>query len=309
MSRGEIYPGWRWFIEWQTPTMASMCRIKKILYQGKTKYQDVDIIDTYDYGICLILDGKIQSAEIDEFIYHESLVHVPLLTHPNPRNVVIVGGGEGSTLREVLKHSCIESATMVDIDEELVNICKKYMKGFHKNSFNDKRASLVFYDGRRYLAKQKDGSIDIIIVDVTDPIEEGPSYLLFTDEFYKIIKRKLKNDGIFVTQATSTFYSANCFTSIYKTVKANFKIAVAYSAYVGSYNSDWGFVIGSKKYNPKSVSTKLLQKRINERNIKELKFYTPNIHESLFNQAEWVFERNKDKANLITDNNPVFMPI
>ncbi len=243
-----------WYTEVLTPTSIFSYKVKKLIYSGKTRYQKIEVIDTYDYGKCLILDGKIQSSTKDEWIYHEALVHPLLVTHPNPQKVLIIGGGEGATLRETLKHNTINSVTMVDLDKEVVEISKKYLKEICQNSFNNKKANLVFTDGRKFLEKQPLKSFDGIIIDVTDPLEGGPSVFLFTEEFYRLAKSRLKKDGLLVTQASSIFHSPDCFSKIHKTISVVFPIVRAFKAEIPAYSSVWGFVLGSKKYDPINLS-------------------------------------------------------
>lgn len=298
---------WRVIMEWQTPNSAVLHKVKRVIYSGKTKYQEVDIVETYDFGLCLVLDGKIQSSSADEKIYHEALVHPAMLTHPKPSRVLIVGGGEGATLREVLKHRTVESAVMVDLDEEVVQVCKKHLPEFHMDSFEDPRAKIVIDDGRKYVERLPDGSIDVTIIDVTDPLEGGPSYLLYTMEFYRLLARKLSDDGLFVTQATSTYYSRNCFAAIYKTVASVFPVARPYHVFVPSYMSEWGFVLGSKAADPMSLAPEEVRHRLEERGIGGLDFYSPEIHHRIFAIPPYL-ARAFELARPVTDSNPVFMP-
>jgi len=293
-----------WFSEWITPSLASFWEVKRVIYQGKSKYQRIEILDLAELGLSLIIDGKVQSSELDEYIYHEALVHIPLLSHPRPERVLIVGGGEGATLREVLKHNCVKEVFMVDLDEDVVEISKRYLEKFHQGSFYDKRAKIIIEDGRRFLERQKDGEFDVIIVDVTDPLREGPSYLLFTQEFYHLCKGKLKEDGIINTQATSPTHTSLCFTSIYKTLKSVFSITEAYSCYMKSYSSIWGFAIASKLYPLRNLEESLLINRIKERGLK-LKFYNPNLHKYYFLSTDPFL---KEDGKIIKDKEPLFLP-
>lgn len=298
---------WRLLLEWQTPTSAVLHAIKRVIYSGRTKYQEVDIIDTYDFGLCLVLDGKVQSSTADEKIYHESLVHPAMLTHPKPSRVLIIGGGEGATLREVLKHRTVEKVVMVDLDEEVVQLCKKYLPEFHMNSFDDPRVEIIIEDGRKYVERLPDNSFDVAIIDVTDPLEGGPSYLLYTMEFYQMLAKKLSDDGAFATQATSTYYSRNCFAAIYKTVASVFPVARAYCAFVPSYASEWGFVLGSKAVDPLNLTPEDVRRGLKERGIENLVFYSPDVHQRIFIMPPYLTQAF-EVARPVTDSSPVFMP-
>jgi len=298
---------WRWFVEHQTPYTSIIHKVKRIIYSGSTRYQQVDVIETYDLGLCLVLDGKVQSSTKDEWIYHESLVHPTLFTHPNPRNVLIIGGGEGATAREVLKHNCVEKATMVDIDSEVVEIAKRYLREMCGSVFEDPRLNLIFADGRRFL-EESDSLFDAIIVDVTDPLSGGPSYLLYTKEFYEMAFRRLSDEGLLVTQATSTFYSIECFSAIYNTMSSVFNIVRAAHFWVPSYASTWGIVIGSKKHDPQKLEKRRLEDEMRRRGVEGLKFYSPKIHESLFVLPPNLEKRLAEETRVIRDDKPIFMP-
>jgi spermidine synthase len=272
-----------WFIDKDSKHRWIHHRVKRHILSTKTKFQQVELIDTYDLGRVVILDNKIQSAEVDEFIYHEALVHPAMITHPGPKNILILGGGEGATLREVLKHPTVKKVVMVDIDEEFVHLCKKYLNKWHQGSFDDKRVELIFSDARKYIKKTK-SPFDIIIADISDPVEEGIAQMLYTKEFYSSIKRILKPDGIFVTHATAVFYTSNnstC-TGIFKILSDIFPIADFYYEYIPSYSSLWTFTIGSLKYNPVKLSAATLDKRLKKRRLNNLSYYDQETHRRLF---------------------------
>jgi spermidine synthase len=296
-----------WYREALTETAFFSYKIKKLIYVGETKYQKVEVVDTYDYGKCLILDGKLQSAVKDEWVYHEALVHPLMVTHPNPKNILVIGGGEGAVLREVLKHGSVVSVTMVDLDKEVIEISKKYLGEICKNSFNNKKVKLVFADGRKFLEKQPKESFDGIIVDVTDPLEEGPSALLYTKEFYRLIKSRLKKDGLMVTQATSIYHSLDCFSRIYKTISVVFPVARAFKADVPAYSSAWGFVLGSKKYDPLKLNQKDVDRILKERKIKNLKFYDGLTHQTMFILPKHLRKKLQKEKEIVKDSKPVFM--
>jgi len=298
---------WRWFVEHQTPYTSIIHKVKRIIYSGRTKYQQVDIIETYDLGLCLVLDGIVQSSTKDEWIYHEALVHPTLFTHPKPKKVLVIGGGEGATVREVLKHKCVEKATMVDIDSEVVELSKRYLREMCNGVFEEPRLELMFTDGRKFV-EESDRIFDVIVIDVTDPLSGGPSYLLYTKEFYEKLYKRLSDNGLIVTQATSTFYSLDCFSAIYNTLSKVFNIVRAAHVWVPSYASTCGFVIGSKKGDPTKLDEDYLEKEIRDRNVEKLRFYTPKIHKSLFILPPHIERKLEEEKKIIRDDQPVFMP-
>ncbi|PCN50053.1 spermidine synthase [Candidatus Geothermarchaeota archaeon ex4572_27] len=305
MSEGRA--GWRYFIEHQTPHTSVMHEVKRVLYSGRSKYQQIDVIETHDFGLCLVLDGKMQSSMVDEWMYHEALVHPAMVTHPRPLKVAVIGGGEGATAREVLRHGCVKEVVMVDLDEEVVRVSLKYLGRMGGRALKDPRLTLIYGDGRRFV-EETDRVFDVVVVDVTDPLSGGPSYLLYTKEFYEHVYRRLGEEGLMVTQATSTFYSQGCFTAIYRTVATVFPIARAYHVWVPSYNATWGFVIGSKAHDPAKLGPKAAAARLRERGVKGLKFYTPKLHRSLFTLPKYLERALKAERRVIRDSEPVFMP-
>ena len=308
MSLEEMSREGTWFIEFNTPFSYHVRGIKRVLYSGATKYQRIAIVEFEDVGKALVLDGKTQSTVYDEFIYHESLVHPAMITHPNPRRVLILGGGEGATAREVLRHRSVEGVVMVDIDDEVINISRDYLPEMHQGAFDNPKLRLVIGDGRKFVEESRD-KFDVIILDLTDPLEGGPSYLLYTVEFYTMIKDRLNDDGLIVTQATSTFYALYTFAAIYRTMASVFPIVRAYHTYVPSFDSTWGFVIGSKGPDPIALTPEEVDSRIRSRINGELRYYEGSIHRVLFTLPRHIraFLENKS-IKPATDKNPTFLP-
>lgn len=277
------------------------------MYSGRSKYQEIDVVETQDYGLCLILDGKVQSSLIDEFIYHEALVHPAMVTHPYPEKVLVVGGGEGGTIREVLRHNTVKNVVMVDIDEEVIRVSKTFMPQLSAGAFEDKRLRLVIGDGRAYLERTGE-QYDVILIDVTDPLPGGPSYPLYTKQFYELVKKHLKPDGLMATQATSVFYSRKSYALIYNTLKQVFPVVRAYSAWVPSYASAWGFVLASLKFDPLDLSDEEVERRLTERGVSTLKFYCPEYHKPLFALPLYLRKALEEEREVATDERPTFMP-
>ncbi len=301
--------GWKWFIELQTPYSAHMHGIIRTIYSDESEYQKIDIVETCEYGKALLLDGKFQSSVRDEYYYHEPLVHPALISHPSPRDVLIVGGGEGGTLREVLRHGSVRRAVMIDIDRKVVDACRRHLPEISAGAFDDPRAELVIGDGRRYV-EGREGDFDAIIMDVTDPMEKGPGNLLYTREFYEAARKALREGGILVTQATSTYYSRHCFSTVYRTVSKAFGgKAGGYHAWVPVYDSLWGFVYGTKLPDPGAMDAAGVDREIARRGITGLRLYSGAIHASLFALPDEVTEAMRADGKIATDAEPTFMPI
>lgn len=293
-----------WFLESFTKNQLHSFKVKKIISSHFTKFQKVDILELEIFGKTLFLNGKIQSAEIDEFIFHESLVLPSLLTLPEPSDVLIIGGGEGATLREVLKDRTVKNAIMVDIDKELVEECEKHLPEWSNGAFKDKRAKIYFEDGKEFVEKT-DKKFDLVILDLSEPVEDAPSIELFTKEFYQKIYEVLKDDGIVSVQAGSTdpFY-CHFFSSIAKTLEGVFPVVRPYWTFVFSFRMPWGFVCASKKYDPLKIEEGELKKRMEKRGINSRKFYHEGIHKALFSLPIYLIESIKS-APVITKDNPL----
>ncbi len=264
-------------IEPTDPTSATLVKIKSVYVAKKTKYQHVVLADLEIYGRALIIDNYIQSTENDEHLYHESLVHPAMITHPNPEKVLIIGGGEGATLREVLKYSSVKEAVMVDIDGELVEFAKKYLEVMHKGSFYDPRAKVYIMDGKKYLKEALSKYFDIVIMDLTDPYSSEIAKDLYSEEFFREIYRVLKDDGIVVTQAGNSFFYTEVYEWVYGNIARVFPITMEYEAWVPSFGYSCNFIIGSKKYDPKSLSLEEVDERLRERRV-STKYYSGRVH-------------------------------
>jgi spermidine synthase len=272
-----------WFIDENSPYHWIYHRIKKHVVSVRTPFQHVDILDTYEYGRMVVLDGQIQSAESDEFIYHEILVHPAMITHPKPVHILILGAGEGATLREVLRHPTVGRVVMIDIDRDFVRLCKRYLKKWHRGSFTNQKVELVYDDAIAYLQKTTD-KFDVIIADISDPADYGPAHSIYTEKFYALIKKALMSDGIFVTHATTVYYVPhnNYSSGIMKKLLRVFPNVDPYYEYIPSFGTLWSYATGFSKYSPKAISAKLIKQRMRMRGIKNLSYYTPEMHKRLF---------------------------
>lgn len=296
----------KWLHDYISPDLIQLHSIKKVIYSGQTKFQSVDIIETGSFGVCLILDGKIQSSENDEFIYHEALVHPSLITHPHPKKVFIAGGGEGATLREVLTHNTVDKVIMVDIDQEVVDICYQFLPSFHQNSFNDPRVQLFFADARKYLEDVKE-QFDVIILDLVDPIEGGPACRLYTQEFYQRVKERLNPNGIMAVQAGPTSITNwQNFRAIVNTLKKIFPIVSPYQAHVPAFVDVWGFVCTSLSLEPQKLTPEEIDHRLQTRVSKRLKFYDGLTHQSLFMLPKHLRHQLSITKRIVTDRKPIF---
>jgi spermidine synthase len=282
-------------------------RLDEVLYTGRTKYQSAQIVRSRNLGICLVLDNKIQSSERDEFIYHEALVQPAMIAHPNPESVFIAGGGEGATLREALRHKTVKRAVMVEIDDQVTALSKKYLPNHSHGAFEDSRTELHHIDARDYLEKTKD-KYDIIIIDLPDPIEKGPAALLFTQEFYQMVRERLTKDGLMAVQAGSASPTELLnFTAVNNTLKSVFPGVIQYATYVPCFGGPWGFCIASQKQNPARLSPKEVDERITERSLTGLRFYDGLTHQGLFSLPLYVRDAMAKQTRIIMDKDPLYL--
>lgn len=295
----------RWTYDYFNPYEVHKHAIKGTLYHGHSAIQEIVVVDSYCFGRCLILDNEFQSAEVDEFIYHEALVMPAIILHPMPEKVAIIGGGEGASLREVLRHKDVKRVIMVDIDEEVIECSKKYLPSFHNGSFFDERTELVYKDGRRFI-EDIDELFDLIIIDITCPLKEGPSYKLFTQEFYELIRQKLTPDGMLSVQASTTSPIAlKTYTTINNTLNRVFPCVSPYAVYIPSFALLWGFCLASQGLDPTRITKEDINKRISDRINGELRFYDGITHQAIFNLPKYIRKALRDQTYVNRDNQPL----
>lgn len=269
-----------WLREAQIENAVMTYKVKETLVRKKTKYQDLAIVETYEFGRMLVLDNIVQTTIRDEFVYHEMISHIPLFTHPCPKRVLVVGGGDGGVVREVLKHPSVEKAVLCEIDECVVEECKKYLPEISSELDNPK-CEVFIGDGIKYVHEHKN-EFDVIVVDSTDPfsIAEG----LFGGSFYKEIYECLTEDGIFVAQTETPFYLPEVVKKVYNDAKAIFKVTKLFMAAIPTYPGGyWSFTIGSKKYDPENVD---LSSSIEM----DTKYYTRSLHKACFVLPKYIGE-------------------
>jgi spermidine synthase len=269
-----------WFYEQSGPNLRVHYRVKELLEKKKTEYQELVVLDTERYGRTLVLDGAVQTTIRDEFIYHEMIVHVPLFTHPEPKKVLVIGGGDGGSVREILKHRTIEEVHLAEIDREVVAAAREYLPEI-SSGLSDERVQIHYTDGIKFVAEHSD-AFDVIIVDSPDPV--GQAVGLYKQDFYSSIYRALKADGIFVGQTESPWSNQDIVPGIFARIKAVFPITRMYLTCVPTYPGwMWSFTLGSKQHDPLDIDPT---------SIPELGFrcYTPALHQAAFVLPRFVEE-------------------
>jgi len=278
-----------WFKETTENATGVLYRLKKKLHESQSIYQKVEMFETAEFGNLLVLDGFIMLTEAHEFIYHDMLVHIPLLSHPNPRRVLIVGGGDGGTAREVLKHSTVDSVDMVEIDQEVIDVSKKYLPDV-ACKLDDPKLNLSVQDAVEFV-KHKSELYDIVLVDSTDPI--GPGEGLFNRSFYENVKRILKPEGILSVQSESPFLLSRQIPQIVNKLRAVFPLAKLYWAPMPCYPyGTWSFTYCSKSgiapdiRRPDEAAEIEKQSRYYNREIHNAAFVLPNFIRTLVQESD-----------------------
>ncbi|MDN5308504.1 MAG: spermidine synthase [Eubacteriaceae bacterium] len=281
-----------WFSEKHTPTVKLSIQVDRQLYSGQSEFQRIDVFDSKEFGRFLTLDGFIMLTEKDEYIYHEMIVHVPMAVHPMAKRILVIGAGDGGVLRELTKYQQIEQIDLVEIDELVVEVSKKYLPQT-SCGFSDERVRFFYQDGLKFV-RRHENEYDLIIVDSTDPF--GPGEGLFTKEFYGNCFKALKEDGMMVNQHESAFYAEDAIAMqrAHKRIVNSFPVSRVYQAHIPTYPSGhWLFGFASKKYHPiddlKAVKWNALGFKTH--------YYNTRLHVGSFALPNYVEELLKEVEN------------
>jgi spermidine synthase len=299
---------YKWFFETTTRVEGHMHAIARTVVSRQTKFQFMEILETHSYGKCLVLDGRIQSSQADEFIYHELLVQPGLLAHPRPRRAMVIGGGEGATIREILRHRSIAECLMVDIDGEVVEECRRQLPEMHQGAFDDPRTRLLHEDARAYLERTPE-RFDLIVIDLVEPLEEGPACLLFTKEFYALVRDRLTERGVMTMQAGMTKVNELFFFgAVHRTLREVFPVVAPYQGFISCFGTPWGFILASKGDDPRRQSGADIDRLIAERlDPAGLGYWDGQAHLHSFNLPKFLRRALEDNDRVITDANPLIV--
>lgn len=259
-----------WVTEYQTPALGYSLKVKETLRVETTKYQELAVVETEQFGKMLFLDGMVMTSDKDEFVYHEMIAWPALQAHPKPERVLIIGGGDGGVLREVLKHPELKEAVLVEIDERVIQASRDFFPEM-SCAFENPKAKVIVKDGIKFIKESKE-LFDIVIIDSTEPV--GPAVELFSKAFYQNVYEALKADGIIVAQSESPFFNQDVIAMAFGGIKKVFPITKLYLASIPTYPSGlWSFTIGSKKHDPEIINNNIDAKR---------KYYSQAVHEAAF---------------------------
>ncbi|MEZ0393759.1 MAG: methyltransferase [Desulfurococcaceae archaeon] len=255
-------------VERVTEYLRAVHAVRRVLAFERSPYQEIAVVELEGFGKALVIDNFIQSSQLDEYLYHELLVHPAMVLHDNPRRVLILGGGEGAALREVLKHPSVEEAVMVDIDARVVELSKEHLPEIHAGSFNDPRARVLIMDGYEYVMRSQPNSFDVIVMDLTDPYAGEPAQRLYTPEFMAAAKRLLRGGGVLVTQAGNSLLYHRDYLRVRSAVASAFKHYVEYWTWVPSFSIGVNFILASDHRDPSRLSAEEFDARLRERGVR-----------------------------------------
>ncbi|MBI5883254.1 MAG: polyamine aminopropyltransferase [Elusimicrobia bacterium] len=266
--------GAKWVDEVYKGVLRTGFRVRRRLFRGRSPFQKVEVVETAGHGRLLLIDGMTMVSDRDEFIYHETIAHVPLCVHPRPRRVLVIGGGDGGSVREVLKHRSVESCALVEIDGMVVRASRRFLPGTGR-ALSDNRCRVLIEDGVRFVRETSE-RFDVVIVDSTEPF--GPAAALFGPSFYKDVRKVLTPDGIVVSQAGSPFYEINTIRNLMAILRPIFKVArpclFTNMTYPGGL---WAFTFASKGLHPVRDL-----KPVRAKGLKGLRWYSSDMHAAAF---------------------------
>lgn len=266
--------------EQQTEDMRLSVRVTKTLHHEQTEFQELTIVETPQWGRLMALDGFFQTCDVDEYVYHEMGAHVPLFTHPDPKRVLVVGGGDGGMVREVARHPGVEHIDLVEIDGRVIECCKEYFPQISAALSGNPKVHVHVEDGIKWV-REREAEYDVIIIDSSEPI--GPGEGLFTPEFYANVYKCLTGDGIMVAQTESPWVNAPVIKRAFSGISQSFPITRLYTCAVPTYPTGlWSFTLGSKKYDPLLAEPEDRYAAITTR------YYTPAVHQAAFQLPRFV---------------------
>jgi spermidine synthase len=287
-----------WFREPIGTGLEILYRCHSLVYRGQSPFQEIAIVDTEVHGRMLFLDGICQSSENDEFIYHEMLVHPALFGHPDPRRVLVIGGATGASLREIFRHPGIERVVMVDIDGELIDLCKRYLPQWHEGRFDDPRLELLIEDGRKYLETSSE-TFDSVILDLSDPFEGSPALLLFTREFYHLARARLTSKGTVTVQAQGISpEEVALHARITNTMKSVFPVVRPYPYTLHSFHRPDAHVLAA--LDPDWSSDALMERA--QRTPLPLRYFSTEMARGMFNLPPYLHQVYVTFNRILTDD-------
>jgi len=294
----------RVYTEALNPYFGYFYTIRKSLRKASTKYQKIELVDTDEFGKVLLLDDITQVVENNHFMYHEPMVHPALCAHPNPQKILVVGGGDGGIVNEVLKYPSVKRVELAELDKGVVDFSRKYLKNVHNGCFEDSRFNVNITDGRKFV-EDHPGEFDVVIMDMTDPF--GPSCMLYTKEFFRLVKRSMRNRaGLFVMHSESPVSRPKAFSCIQKTLGSVFKSVVPLYTYIQMYAVLWSVTVAGDETDIGKCKPAGIDKKLKKFGIDDLKLYNGSTHAAMQVPYPYISEILSKPSRIITDKNPEF---
>jgi len=281
ISRGDDNQARQGELLWETLNEDSVYgfRFQRRLLDQQTQFQHLELLESDDLGRTLRLDGCLMTAEREEFFYHEALIHPAALSHPQPKTALIIGGGDGGALEELLKHNSLESVTLVDLDGEVIEVAKTYLQSINKGAFDHPKATIKVGDGAAFV-RETDKRFDLVFLDLTDP--ETPAGPLYTEQFFAECKNILAPGGAVVLHLGSPFHEGEQVRALSHHLAKVFKHVSAYGLYIPLYGAYWALAVVSDEVQPKQVDARQIAARLQERGVADLQYYNNEVHGALF---------------------------
>lgn len=294
----------RLYREHLNPDFGFWYTINKTLHKGKSPWQSIELVDTSEFGPVLLLDNVTQVASRGEYQYHEPMVHPALCAHPAPSRVLVIGGGDGGILREVLRYPAVREVHFAELDEAVVRFCARHLPDINAGAFGDPRVTTVFGDGRDYVEKHP-GAFDVVIMDMTDPF--GPSRMLYTREFFTLVKRSFRNRaGMFVMHSESPVVRPHAFACVHKTLGSRFAVTRTLYTYIQMYAALWSIAVSSDTVDIARTSAAAIDRRLAGAGITGLQLYTGATHKAMLTPYPWIEKLLASGGRVITDKNADF---
>lgn len=272
---------WQWYVEEFSPTEMHHHALEETYHSGRTDFQSVAVVRSATFGKMLIIDGDTQSSQADERIYHETLVHPAMAAAVDRRDVLILGGGEGATLREVLRYPDVRTCTMVDIDGQVVELSKRYLPEWGAGAWNDKRARVIIGDALKFL-REEEAQFGVVISDLTEPLEDSPSHPLFNASVFRDIKARLVEGGVYALQAsTAAFNNAALHAKMSRTLRKFFRHVASFSTHVPAFDTEWAFLACSDRVDIARLDDATIDAYVTKL-AGENMFYDAETHRRLF---------------------------
>ncbi len=285
------------------PNAGFWVKTKKRVNSIKSRYQNIELIDTHSYGLALRIDDYWMTSEKDEFFYHENMVHPAAVAFGAPKSALIIGGGDGGAAEEYLKYQSIKKVVLAELDEEVINFCKEHLRGVHNGAFDDPRLDLKITDGKKFVENTAE-KFDLMMLDLTDPF--GPAEALYRAEFLKTCKRVLGKHGVLSIHLGSPVMKPKVFGRMVATLRQVFEVVRPYMVYVPLYGTWWGMATASDETDPVKIDKLTVENRISENGLNDLNFYNSDTHFGLFSLPNFIIKIINDRDLIpITESSPL----